>query len=375
MGEERITVFQVIYGLCMGGAEQLLLPLATKIDASRFRTVVVAIDCSGPLEKILAQKGVEVFVLGKHGKFNLGRGTGLIKAMQQYSTSLLHSHLFCADFWSGVSCTFLPKVKHISTVHGLPPFTGPNLFSKSQHWIGAVFPDHIIAVCEETAQRCVKELGIKREKISVIHNGIEPAPYRHLKNRAAVRHTLSLAPRQFVLGFVGRLEPQKNLPFLLKAMKRLKEEGLDAITLLIAGSGSQEATLRTLVQAGGLQETVHLLGLREDIPDLLSALDVFVLPSVWEGLSVAAMEAMAAGLAVIATPVGGNPELIQDNQTGILVPCQDVKALAEAIKRLYLDPALREKMSSRGRERIEGYFNHERMVTQIQDLYEQILRK
>jgi glycosyltransferase involved in cell wall biosynthesis len=171
------------------------------------------------------------------------------------------------------------------------------------------------------------------------------------------------------------LEPQKNLPFLLKAMKRLKEEGLDAITLLIAGSGSQEATLRTLVQAGGLQETVHLLGLREDIPDLLSALDVFVLPSVWEGLSVAAMEAMAAGLAVIATPVGGNPELIQDNQTGILVPCQDVKALAEAIKRLYLDPALREKMSSRGRERIEGYFNHERMVTQIQDLYEQILRK
>jgi len=219
----------------------------------------------------------------------------------------------------------------------------------------------------------VQRIGLRAEKITVIPNGLDLAEF----DEDASREPAAPAPRPHrgpLIGSIGRLEPQKGTAHLLAAMPRILSVLSDA-DLWIIGDGPQGPTLREQARDQGVSEHVHFLGYRSDVPALLKRLDLFVLPSLWEGLPNAALEAMAAGRAVVATRVDGTPEAVADNTTGLLVPPRDPRALADAITHLLTHPDLRSRMGAAGRERVAELFSMDAMVQRTEAVYRQLIRE
>ena len=225
--------------------------------------------------------------------------------------------------------------------------------------------DGVVAISRKIADLLV-EGGVRSEKIRLIHSGIDPAPFEKRDASAADAGPM-------VIGTVAVLEERKGHRFLLEAAALLKQQG-HRLKYRLAGEGSERRRLRQLVLEKGLQEDVEFTGFVSDIPAFLSAIDIFVLPSLYEGLGVAVLEAMAAGKAVVATRAGGLPELVDDTITGVLVPQQDSRALARAIETLILQMALVRRMGARGRERVLRHFTMEQMAKKNEDYYYELLR-
>ena len=220
--------------------------------------------------------------------------------------------------------------------------------------------DGVVAISRKIAEVLV-EGGVRREKVRVIHSGIDPAPFqRRVEARAG--------SEEKVIGTVAVLEERKGHRFLLEAAALLKAQGR-RVTYRIAGEGSQREALQTMVRELGLQEEVVFLGFVSDIPQFLSSVDIFVLPSVYEGLGIAILEAMAAGKPVVASRTGGIPELVTDQVTGLLVPPKDPPALARAIAQLLSQKGLLQLMGDKGRAEVLDHFTMEQMAKKNEDHY------
>jgi glycosyltransferase involved in cell wall biosynthesis len=212
---------------------------------------------------------------------------------------------------------------------------------------------------------------VPRDRIAVVQNGIRiperlAVPVRDAW-RAEIRADLGLASAERLIVCVGNLYPVKDHATLLRACATLAE-----VHVAIAGRGEEEAALRALAAELGMASRVHLLGLRDDIPRLLAAADLFVHPSRSEELPLAVLEAMAAAKAVVATRVGGVPDAVVSGETGLLVGPGEPKPLADAIETLLRDPSLAERLGQAARCRVEALFDHERMVDRYLEIYESL---
>jgi glycosyltransferase involved in cell wall biosynthesis len=225
--------------------------------------------------------------------------------------------------------------------------------------------DGVIAISQKIAGLLV-EGGVRSEKIRVIHSGIDPSPFQKTPPEEAKG---DLA----VVGTAAVLEERKGHRFLLEAAALLKRQGR-RLAYRFAGEGSERERLRMLSQQLGLGEEVLFMGFLSDIPSFLSSIDIFVLPSLYEGLGVAVLEAMAAGKPVVATEVGGIPELLHDQVTGLLVPPKDSSALARAILQLVSRKDVMRHMGDKGRERVHRHFTMEQMAKRNEDYYYQLLQ-
>lgn len=224
----------------------------------------------------------------------------------------------------------------------------------------------IICVSEHDRELALQFTVAAPQNLVVIHNGIDPVPFLQASG-ARVQQELKLKGGP-VLTFVGRLAPPKDLLTLLKAFERIRGG-----SLILVGDGPLRLQVEQFVRRRSLNDRVALLGARTDIPEILAASDVFVLPSRWEGLPLTIIEAMMAGLPVIATRVGGVSELVEDGVTGFLVPPRDPVALAKAIQKLFDDEELRLKMSQAGRKKALREFTLDRMLAETQRVYEEVL--
>jgi glycosyltransferase involved in cell wall biosynthesis len=232
--------------------------------------------------------------------------------------------------------------------------------------------DAVVAVSEAVARR--RQIPAIERKTRVIRNGVQSQPSS--RDPYEVREELGLAPDRFLGLIVARIDGLKGHETLLRAVARLKQSGDPGrrMTLLIAGDGAKRACCEALTEDLGLSdEWVRFLGFRTDAPDLLAASDLFLLPSLTEGLPLSVLEAMTHGLPVIATPVGGVPEVVLPGRTGVLVPVEDEEALAGAISTLMQDARLRRALGEAGRERARGEFSFARMVARYDALYREIL--
>lgn len=231
----------------------------------------------------------------------------------------------------------------------------------------------MVAVSEDIRRFLVKRVGVNERLITTIYNGIEPREYRSdHRAREVIRRELGLTEGRPVLGTVGNLYPVKGHVYLVRAMAAVAAKRPDAVCLIL-GRGQLLEQLRHTATELGIDHHVMFLGFREDVPALLRAMDIFVLPSLSEGLSLALLEAMAAGKAVVATNVGGNPEVVLDRQTGLLVPSEDAPALADAILLLLRDPALAERLGESGRIRVDKEFSVTAMAQRYDALYGELL--
>jgi glycosyltransferase involved in cell wall biosynthesis len=247
---------------------------------------------------------------------------------------------------------------------------GPGRGSRGEQWLrrgASLFVDAYVAVSPELAE-LVRELGdCNPAKLTVIDNGIDLARYASAPDeRPAARQALGIPADAWVVGSVGRLAKEKDFPLLVRAMAPLLGPGA---RLAIVGDGGEAGAIRAAVAATGQEPFVLLPGARDDVPRWLAALDVFALSSRMEGLPLAVLEAMAAGLPVVAPAIGGLPGVIEDGVTGFLVPAGDEGALRSRLAALRADPATARRVAARGRARVRERYSREAMVRKYLELY------
>lgn len=260
----------------------------------------------------------------------------------------------------------------VSTTHDQPPH-----LRGGARWINQKVNSLLnttIVVSECGRQMQLESKDIPANKIDLIYNGIKSDNFAEIspEGRAAALASLQLAPDSLIVGTLARLEPSKGVVDLLAAVSKLKKCWPN-LTTLIAGVGSQRAALEQETLRLGLTDHVRFLSYVPDAREFYGLLDIFVLPSYWEAFGLVATEAMAMGKPVVATRVGGLPEVVSDEETGLIVPMGDPSALATAIKRLLDDKHLREQMGAAGRNRVKTVFSITRMADQTIALYRSLL--
>jgi glycosyltransferase involved in cell wall biosynthesis len=221
--------------------------------------------------------------------------------------------------------------------------------------------DQVLSVSETLKRELCRTIGFAPHRIKVVPNGVDAQRFRPLEDSTVRRAEFAGTPDELVIGTVGHLAAVKDYPTLLRAVGVLHGRGIPCRTI-IAGEGEERATLQQLATDLSIRDRVILTGKRDDVPELLNTFDVFALPSLHEGMPNAVMEAMACGIPVVATRVGGVPELITDGLTGFLTTPRDAGALADVLTSLARDRHLRRRVGAAGRERILGQFTLDRMV-------------
>ncbi len=348
-----------------GGAESVLISIVERLDKSRYRSTVCLLS-EGWLKDQLVARGVETFVIPQPRSFDFGWLLRAHRLLRERSIDVMHSHEFATNFYSSV-LSAITGIPVIATSHG-KNYYSDNLRRRLAYRFVARHAQ-LVAVSHDLKRFMSERVGIPPEQIRVVHNGIDLKRYSIESAPGAVRHELGIDDAQYVLGTVGNLFAVKGQVYLLRAFKQVLDRA-PASVLLIAGDGDQRMPLQQECERLGISGRVHFLGFRGDVPRLLQAFDVFVLPSLSEGLPLSILEALSLERPVVATAVGGNGEIIESDVSGFLVPPADSESLANAILKVLGDTAVSTRLGKAGRNRVEKAFSLDGMITEYQSLYE-----
>ena len=374
----RLRVLTLVAGLGSGGggAEKLARQIAVRLDPARFeRTLCVSRwppkeGITPDTERVLDElRAADLSLVGlpRRSRGQVGAWRPLMRMLRPAHTDVLHSHQYGSNGWGAVLSRIARTPVVVAHEHSWS-FEGDPLRRFVDREIVARRADAFVAVSNADRRRMIEVEGIDAAKVVVIPNGITTPPA--LAGRD-LRGELGIEPGAPVIGTVSVLRAEKALPVLIRAAALLRER-FGGLRVVIAGEGPERGHLEHLIGSLGLGETVSLLGRRLDIPDLLRVMDVAVCCSEFEGCPLSVLEYMEAGLPVVATRVGGLPELVDDRGNGLLVERDRPDALAAALSELLADPALGAAMGERGRERRRAHFGIELMVRRVEQLYERL---
>jgi glycosyltransferase involved in cell wall biosynthesis len=357
-----------VVGLGVGGTETHVLELASRIDRNKFDVLVCSLKPIGRLGSELHARGIRVMSLNGAGKFDLRVLGRFWSVLRREQPDVVQAFLFLANVAALLCGRILKSFAVISSYHDEVV---------SEGWVNRMidratmkWAAHIVC-CSESVRRSVEQrIGRGKNNFAVIPFGVDTDWFR--EPRAISGSTIVLQKRLPVIGTVCRLvEPKKGLKYLLEAVAQLEEEaGKPICQVLLVGEGPAEQGLRTLSERLGISPRVAFVGARRDIPEVLSLMNIFVLPSLYEGFGIAILEAMAAGKPVVATTVGGIPEFVVSGQSGVLVPPGDAPALAKAIKQLLDEPEKACAMGRQGQAHVQKHYSIESVVRQHEQLYE-----
>jgi len=367
-----------------GGAQKYVYYLATSLPKDRY-DVTVACGAGGLLVPKLQEAGIGVIpVPSLLREINPIQDflafLHLLRVIRKRRPHIVHTNSTKAGFLGRLvaKCAGVPVI--VFTAHGFVlnepmGILGRSLFTVIER-IGGMLSDAIIAVSETDRLTAIQHRVISPDRIVTIRNGldIESLDSPHSSAIAQKRVELGLLDSHRVIGVVANFYVTKGLPYFLRATAHVKEAFPEAKFALV-GDGERRRELEALTNELNLNSSVLFLGQRNDVPELLPLFDVFVLPSVKEGLPFALLEAMAAARPIVATAVGGVPELILDGQTGLLVPPKDPQALAEAIISLLRNPRMATAMGVAARQRVLDHFTVDRMITETEQIYHRLLAK
>ena len=360
-----VPVLYLITELSTGGAQTALTRLLTRLDRSRFSPAVACLyNGDGAAAQAIRALGVPVTDLGMAAKWRWDALWRLYRLLRCERPAILHTHLFHANIPGRILGRLAGVPVVICTEHTMA-MESPWRY-RLNRWTDGL-ADRIVAVSANVRNFCRTHIGLPEEKLVLIPNGVE-LPELPLPSPQETRAALGLPPEGLLLGTVSRLDPAKGIEVLLEALPQVEDAAL-----VVIGDGPQRAALESLAARLGLSARVYWAGFQPDVTRWLLAFDLFVQPSHYEGLPTTVLEAMAAGLPVVATAVGGTPEVVVDGVTGLLVPPRDSAALAQAIAALLRDPELRGRMGKAGRERVAQHFSVERMVRKTERLYAELL--
>jgi sugar transferase (PEP-CTERM/EpsH1 system associated) len=368
----RSLIVHVVNSLETGGLENGVVNLVN-VAGERFRHAVICLTTEGSLRNRL-KPAVEVLTIGKRPGIDLRAFGRLTLLLRRLRPAVVHSRNW-ATFDTVVAARLAraPAVVHGEHGRDITDPEGKNPRRTRFRRAFAPLVDRFVAVSRDLERWLVEEIRLPADKVVTIPNGVDLARFGAL-GRPEARRRLGIPVDRVVVGTVGRLDPVKDQAGLVEAFARLRAKRPDAL-LVIVGDGPCRALLTGLIARRGLQDHALVLGERRDIPEILAALDVFVLPSIAEGMSNTVLEAMSTGLPVVATRVGGNPELVEDGLTGRLVSPLDPAALAAAIEGYLDDSHLRLLHGKASRQRAVDHFDLTRMAGAYRDLYTAVLEK
>jgi len=364
------VIVHAVNSLEIGGLENGVVNLVNRIGP-RFRHVIVCLSTEGALRQRL-DSHVEVHTLHKRRGHDVRTLLRLVSLLRRIRPGIVHSRNWAA--FEAVGAAFMARVPVV--IHGehgreISDPEGRNRRRNAARRLCAPIIDHFVTVSDDLRSWLVRRLHIPGSKVTTIHNGVDLTRFSY-QDQLKSRLKVGLPADARVIGTVGRLDPVKDQAALIRAFARLASTHPQAM-LVIAGDGPCRGELGALVSTLGLEKRVRLLGSRSDIPVVLAALDVFALPSIAEGISNTILEAMATGLPIVATRVGGNPELVEDGRSGVLVPVQDEASLAAALDAYLDDGHLRTLHGKGARDRVVQHFSLERMGQAYTDLYTHLL--
>ena len=364
---KKINVLHLIQGLEIGGLEIMVVNLLKRIDRSQYRPSICCYDSLGSLSQGLPERGIGIHLLKRRPGIDYFYPFKLARYLKKSKIKILHLHNPTALFYGTLAGKIAGTPCIIYTEHGRD-------FSSSfkvriANSLLCKMVDKIVVVAECGKRYLVEHEGVDKKKIIKIYNGIDSKKFGTRQEVTLIPRELGITEDQPVIGIVARLDPIKNHACLIKAMKTVAAR-LPTAVLLVIGDGSLRTELENLTADLGLQNHINFLGARSDIPELLSILDVFVLTSFSEGLSLTLIEACAASKPIVATNVGGNAEIVEDERNGLLVPSDRPEALAKAILEILTDKAKARQMGEVGRKKFEKEFTLDVMVKKYEDLYE-----
>jgi glycosyltransferase involved in cell wall biosynthesis len=359
-----VRVLQVVLSLNPGGTERLVLELAARLHAE-LPTAVCCLDDAGAWAGDLETRGIHVTALGRRSGFRPGLALGVARAASAHRATVIHAHHYSPFVYAGLARALRPGLRLVFTEHGRLSDAPPSTRRRAANRALSRLPHEVFTVSEDLRRHILAE-GFPPESVSVIYNGIDVGPRPSAELRAEVRRSLGFTDRSFVIGTIARLDPVKDLATLVRAMATLD---LDRpAELLVVGDGPERSALEAVAAEAGVGERIHFLGHRDDARRLLAACDTYVNSSISEGVSLTILEAMAAGLPIVATRVGGTPEVV-DDASGRLVEPRDPRAIATAVAGLAAEPAIARALGDNARRRVETRFTLDRMVREYAAAY------
>ena len=375
---EPPLVVHIIYALGMGGMENGLVNIINRAPPGRYRHAIVCLTRSSPFAARLSAPGVEIYELDKKPGHDLGTVWRLFRLLRQLRPAIIHSRNLAA-FEMQLVGLCVPGARRVHGEHGRDVYDldGSNPRYLALRRLLRPFIHRYITVSRDLESWLREVVGIPGERVKQIYNGVDRETFHP---RAGLRP--GLLPAGFlpegglVIGSVGRLVEVKDQRTLLRALGTLFERRpalRREVRLVLVGDGPLRGDLAQQAAQLGIVDQLWLAGDRDDVADLLREMDVFVLPSLAEGISNTVLEAMASGLPVLATATGGNPELVEDGVNGRLFAVGDADALAEQLAELIADPARRRAMGERSRLRVDTQFNWPRAVEAYLSVYDSLM--
>jgi len=374
-GDPRPLIVHVIHHLVIGGMENGVVNLINHLPEASFRHAVVCIEDFSDFRSRIRRPDVEVVALHRSRIGAMRLRAALYALCRRWRPSIVHTRN-----QSGLDALLPAALAGVPVrVHGEHGWDIDNL--RGEHWkpallrrLHAPLVTHYVTVSRDLARFLVERIGVRAERITTICNGVDVARFAPGCGEAAagLPPALARAPQRCLIGTVGRLRPVKDQATLVAAFARVIEQRpalRESIGLLIVGDGPSRPDLQARAQALGVADRVHFAGASADVAEWLRAMDVFVLPSLNEGISNTLLEAMASALPTLATAVGGNPELVREGEGGGLFAPGDIEALAGRLAAYATQPDLRARDGAAARLRAEREFSLERMVQAYAGLY------
>lgn len=382
--QRRLGVLQLVGNLDVGGAQQVVVTLS-KYLARAGHPPIIATFRDGPLRSDIEELGIPVVVLGNRRGSVLAvhrliggalrtRRT-LAELVARHDIDVIQTHLLRSlDFvvasiprdggrplvyWTFHNYNFMLRREHLPSHQWM---LGPKQLG--YRWLYRLLARRVsglIAVSDEVRESINEEIGGVDDKVVIIPNGVDVPLFGDAAGRERLRSELGAQPDDFLMAMVATFKRQKGHVHLIEAMAQIRPSHPDARVILV-GDGELRDNMMALVQEAGLSDAIRFLGSRRDVADLLAASDCFVLPSLWEGLPIALLEAMASELPCIATHVSGTEQVVVPGVTGLLVPPGDSRAFAKAIEDMLSDRSRARRMGAAGRSRVESEFSAERQA-------------
>ncbi len=366
-----VRVLEIIDDANIGGGQRHVLMLAEQLRHRGF-DISVACDSEGYLVEELRKRNILMYPVRLRNRLGARSLSTLYGICKSRRFQIVHSHGGTAGFWGRVAAFLAGVPVRIQTYHGLHTLHRKGIFVKFLFLIVerllVSVTTKFICVSEADFRLAGRKRLLTNEKAVVVRNGIETKKYANTRARKRIRAEFNISDQHIFVGTVGRLHTQKGQRYLLDAIPRVLKVN-PHVRFVIVGSGNLWNKLRNKASTMGIREAVFFTGVRYDVPELLSAMDIYVLQSLWEGLALTLLEACAAGKPIVATAIDGNKEIVRHGFNGLLVPERDPEALACAILELVKNKPLRSKFARNGRRIVKKEYEVKRMVSAIAEVY------
>ncbi len=365
--DKKINILHLVNGFAIGGGELKLLELVEHLDKEKYNQVVCSVGQGGPLHEQFKKVCPKVFVFPKKHRFDISLILKVAQVIKEENIDIVQTTLFYADIIGAISARLTKVPLVISWDVVTQPFKPIHklAFKYVKKYINVV-----VTVSDAIKRKVITERNMDPNKVQTIHYGVDTNKFVRKDSKVkAIKKELNLKDDQVLIGVVARMTVQKGHKYLVDAVSKIKEQ-LGDVKFVLVGDGPLRTEIEEQIAGLQLGSFFEFLGFRNDVDDLLSIFDVFVLPSLWEGLPNVVLEAMSCSNPVIATAVDGTPEAVKDGGTGLLVPSKEPGPLADAILKLVKNKKVRENMGRNGRKRVEEEFSLTKQIEEFQLLYE-----